>query len=73
MRALVVSTTTEEVELASDALWSLGVVAIEERVVPGGVYALLEGYDGLSFVTPPSAMPAVAVTTLNVDPGKKTS
>ena len=31
MLALVVSTTATEVELASDALWSLGVVAIEER------------------------------------------
>jgi ribosomal protein L11 methyltransferase len=32
MLALVVTVSTEEVELASDALWSLGVVAIEERV-----------------------------------------
>ena len=31
MLAIVVSTTADEVELASDALWSLGVVAIEER------------------------------------------
>jgi ribosomal protein L11 methyltransferase len=30
--ALVVTTTAADVELASDALWSLGVVAIEERV-----------------------------------------
>jgi ribosomal protein L11 methyltransferase len=37
VRALVVSTTAADVELASDALWSLGVVAIEERSVPGGV------------------------------------
>jgi ribosomal protein L11 methyltransferase len=31
--ALVVSTTASAVEIASDALWSLGVVAIEERSV----------------------------------------
>lgn len=37
MLALVVSTTVAEVELASDALWSLGVVAIEERGVASGV------------------------------------
>jgi ribosomal protein L11 methyltransferase len=35
--ALVVSTTADEVELASDVLWSLGVVAIEERVVEDGI------------------------------------
>lgn len=33
MLALVVDVDHDEVELASDALWSLGVVAIEERVV----------------------------------------
>ncbi len=33
MLALVVSVPVAEVELASDALWSLGVVAIEERGV----------------------------------------
>ena len=32
MQALVVTTTIDEVELASDVLWSLGVVAIEERI-----------------------------------------
>ncbi len=37
MIALVVSTTADEVELASDALWSLGVVAIEERNVEDGI------------------------------------
>lgn len=37
MLALVVSITADEVELASDALWAMGVVAIEERVVDGGV------------------------------------
>jgi ribosomal protein L11 methyltransferase len=35
--ALVVSTTVDDLELASDALWSLGVVAIEERDVADGV------------------------------------
>ena len=33
MLALVVTASGDEVELAADALWSLGVVAIEERVV----------------------------------------
>lgn len=37
MLALVVTTTVANVELASDALWSLGVVAIEERLVADGV------------------------------------
>lgn len=36
MLALVVSTTVADVELASDALWSLGVVAIEERAAAHG-------------------------------------
>jgi ribosomal protein L11 methyltransferase len=35
--ALVVSTSTSDVELASDVLWSLGVVAIEERDAAGSV------------------------------------
>jgi ribosomal protein L11 methyltransferase len=35
--AIVVSTTADEVELASDALWSLGVVAVEERLAEDGV------------------------------------
>ena len=35
MIALVVSTNNSDVELASDVLWSLGVVAIEEREVAG--------------------------------------
>lgn len=37
MLALVVSTTASDVELASDVLWSLGVVAIEERDAGGTV------------------------------------
>ena len=32
MRQLVVTVAPHEVELASDALWGLGVVAVEERV-----------------------------------------
>jgi ribosomal protein L11 methyltransferase len=36
MLALVVSVAEVDVELASDALWSLGVVAIEERVAAAG-------------------------------------
>ena len=35
MLALVVTVAGDEVELASDALWSMGVVAIEERTVVG--------------------------------------
>ena len=37
MKALVVSVGADEVELASDALWALGVVAVEERPTPDGV------------------------------------
>lgn len=37
MHALVVSVPHHEVELASDVLWSLGVVAVEERAVEGQV------------------------------------
>jgi ribosomal protein L11 methyltransferase len=37
MRQLVVTVATAEAELASDALWGLGVVAVEERMVDGGV------------------------------------
>jgi ribosomal protein L11 methyltransferase len=37
MRQLVVSVADHDVELASDELWRLGVVAIEERHVNGGV------------------------------------
>jgi ribosomal protein L11 methyltransferase len=37
MLALVVSASHTEVELASDVLWSLGVVAVEERAVDGHV------------------------------------
>jgi ribosomal protein L11 methyltransferase len=37
MRQLVVSVEPHEVELASDALWGLGVVAVEERHIDGGI------------------------------------
>ena len=37
MLALVVAATPADVELASDALWSLGVIAIEERAATDGV------------------------------------
>lgn len=37
MQALVVSVDGAEVEVASDVLWSLGVVAIEERIADGHV------------------------------------
>ena len=37
MLALVVTVAADEVELASDALWSMGVVAIEERPAVGHV------------------------------------
>ncbi|MEI8241039.1 MAG: 50S ribosomal protein L11 methyltransferase [Actinomycetota bacterium] len=37
MRQLVVTVAEHEVELASDALWGLGVVAVEERVVGASV------------------------------------
>ena len=37
MLALVVEVDSDDVELASDALWALGVVAVEERTVGGRV------------------------------------
>jgi len=37
MRAFVVTVGSDEVDLASDVLWQLGVRAIEERQEPGGV------------------------------------
>lgn len=37
MRALVITVEPDEVELASDALWALGVVAIEERAAGDAV------------------------------------
>lgn len=40
MIALVVTAPADEVELASDALWSLGVVAVEERVGGDGAVEL---------------------------------
>jgi len=36
MRQLVVTVIGDEVELASDALWGLGVVAVEERQAADG-------------------------------------
>lgn len=36
MRQLVVTVASDEVELASDALWGLGVVAVEERLTDDG-------------------------------------
>ena len=39
-------------------------------VVSGGRYSVTDGYSGESRVTVPLERPAVAVTTLNVDPGK---
>ncbi|MEX0846151.1 MAG: 50S ribosomal protein L11 methyltransferase [Ilumatobacteraceae bacterium] len=40
MIALVVTVPADQAELASDALWALGVVAIEERVAVGGAVEL---------------------------------
>ena len=40
MRQLVVTVSPLEVELASDALWALGVVAVEERTTDDGVIEL---------------------------------
>lgn len=40
MLALVVTVAADQVELASDALWAMGVVAIEERSEPGGAVEL---------------------------------
>lgn len=40
MLALVVTVAADQVELASDALWAMGVVAIEERSAPGGAVEL---------------------------------
>lgn len=40
MRQLVVSVRSDEVELASDALWGLGVVAVEEREGADGIIEL---------------------------------
>lgn len=57
MRALVITVTADEVELASDALWALGVVAIEERVGPHGTIELWTslgdeiGYDDIGLPT----------------------
>ena len=57
MRALVITVTADEVEMASDALWALGVVAIEERVGPHGTIELWTslgdeiGYDDIGLPT----------------------
>lgn len=40
MHALVITVAADEVELASDALWALGVVAVEERPGPHGTVEL---------------------------------
>lgn len=40
MRAFVVSVRTDEAELAADVLWSLGVLAVEERTVGEGMVEL---------------------------------
>ena len=51
MRSVVVSAQADEAELAAEVLWSLGVVAIEERHLEGGVVELWtsvgEGDEGL--------------------------
>ena len=51
MLALVVSTSASDVEIASDILWSLGVVAIEERAVAGSVELWTSLGDDRSAVT----------------------
>lgn len=51
MLAIVVSTTADEVELASDVLWSLGVVAIEERSVGGIVELWTSLGDDVHFIS----------------------
>ena len=51
MQALVVSVDGAEVEVASDVLWSLGVVAIEERVVDDHVELWTSVGDDLTAVT----------------------
>jgi ribosomal protein L11 methyltransferase len=49
--ALVVSTTAQEVEVASDVLWSLGVVAIEERIAEDGIELWTSLGDDVDIVT----------------------
>lgn len=53
MLALVVSVPAAEVELASDVLWSLGVVAIEERTIDGHVELWTSVGDDLDAVSVP--------------------
>lgn len=47
MIALVVTVPVSEAELAADALWGLGVVAIEERHPDGGVEGMVELWTSL--------------------------
>ena len=51
MLALVVTVDADEAELASDALWSMGVVAIEERSVADRVELWTSLGDGVDAVT----------------------
>ena len=51
MLAVVVSASIDEVELASDVLWSLGVVAIEERAVDDGIELWTSLGDDLGIIT----------------------
>jgi ribosomal protein L11 methyltransferase len=44
MLALVLTVPASEVELASDALWALGVVAVEERSPPGAAPGTLDHF-----------------------------
>lgn len=46
MRALVVTVAAHEVEIASDALWALGVTAVEERAGPDQMVELWTSLDG---------------------------
>jgi ribosomal protein L11 methyltransferase len=70
MVALVVDVDADEVELASDALWSLGVVAIEERVGAIGRVELWTslGDDRDAVRSAVSSFPATWITrTVDVD------
>jgi ribosomal protein L11 methyltransferase len=57
VQALVVSVESADVEVASDVLWSLGVVAIEERMVDGHVELWTSVGDDLTAVTEAVAEP----------------
>ncbi|MEI7548151.1 MAG: 50S ribosomal protein L11 methyltransferase [Actinomycetota bacterium] len=57
MLAFVVSVRPEDVEVASDALWGLGVVAVEERGTPNGdveLWTSLGDVDPSTIVWPPA-------------------